>query len=180
LTVLPMRVSRGGSEETREWQGHAGWRGFIGRTRPSPQVVSEASGARHRCGGARHYVPEIAAARVVVHVHCASMRVRTPSDIYISGTVAGDLRQALLGDPQVHPSAPPPPVTSDMSVPVSDIRKRLEKLDPKNANYQQLLLELCSHQGLRPYIQGLQEVDLKGFVELLDKVSRVDNDMLRG
>jgi len=64
-----------------------------------------------------------------------------------------------------------------MSDPVSDIRQRLEKLDPTDANFQRLLLRLLSHQGLKPYIQGLQEPDLNGFVELLDKVSEGDNDI---
>ena len=62
------------------------------------------------------------------------------------------------------------PATSDMSVSVSDTRQRFEKLDPTDANYRQLLLELLNHKELRPYIQGLQEPDLQGFVELLDKV----------
>ena len=66
-----------------------------------------------------------------------------------------------------------------MSEPVSDIQQRLEKLDPTGADFQQLLLELLSHQGLRPYIWGLQDPDLKGFVELLDKVSEGDNDIHR-
>ena len=64
-----------------------------------------------------------------------------------------------------------------MSEQVPEIRQRLEKLDPTDANYQQLLLRLLSHQDLRPYIQDLQEPDLKGFVELLDKVSEAGNDI---
>ena len=64
-----------------------------------------------------------------------------------------------------------------MPEPVSDIRQRLEKLDPTDANYQQHLLGLLDHRGLRPYIQGLQEPDLKRFVELLDKVSEAGNDI---
>ena len=74
-----------------------------------------------------------------------------------------------------HPSVPVPPATSDTSASVSDIQQRLERLDPTDANYQRLLLGLLSHQGLRKYIQSLQEHDLKGFVELLDKASEVDN-----
>ena len=66
-----------------------------------------------------------------------------------------------------------------MSEPVSDIRQRFEKLDPTDTNYRQLLLRLLSHRDLRPYIQGLQEPDLKGFVELLDKVSEVDTNIHR-
>ena len=62
-----------------------------------------------------------------------------------------------------------------MSASVFDIQQQLERLDPADANYQQLLLGLLSHQGLRQYVQGLQEHDLEGFVELLDKASEVDN-----
>ena len=66
-----------------------------------------------------------------------------------------------------------------MSEPVSDIRQQFEKLDPTDANYQQLLLELLSHQDLRSYIRGLQEPDLEEFVELLDKVSEANSDIHR-
>ena len=64
-----------------------------------------------------------------------------------------------------------------MSEPVSDVRQRLERLDPNDTNFQKLLLELLSHEDLRPYIRDLQERELKGFVELLDTVSEADNDI---
>ena len=78
---------------------------------------------------------------------------------------------------RTHPSVPTPPVTSNVLASVSGIQQWLKKLDPADANYQQFLLELLNHQGLRQYIQGLQEHDLKGFVELLDKVSQADNNI---
>ena len=68
------------------------------------------------------------------------------------------------------------PVTSDISVSVYDVRQRFEKLEPTDVNYRQILLELLNHKELRPYIQGLQEPDLRGFVELLDGVRESGND----
>ena len=78
---------------------------------------------------------------------------------------------------QVHPSVPTPPVASDVPASVPDIQQRFRESDPTDANYHQFLLELFNHQGLRQYIQDLQEHDLEGFVELLDKVSEADNDI---
>ena len=61
-----------------------------------------------------------------------------------------------------------------MSAQVSDIQRGLERLDPASTNFRQQLLQLLSHQDLRLHVQDLSEQDLKGFVELLDKVSDAD------
>ena len=66
-----------------------------------------------------------------------------------------------------------------MSAPVSDIQRELGGLDPASPNFQQLLLQLLSHQDLKPYVQGLQEPELKEFVELLDKVSDTGDNIRR-
>ena len=67
-----------------------------------------------------------------------------------------------------------PPVTSDISTPVSGIQRRLEVLDPTDADYLRLLPKFLNHQDLRTHVQGLQEPGLKGFVDLLDKVTHSD------
>ena len=65
-------------------------------------------------------------------------------------------------------------ITSDMQTPISDIRKQLEKLAPSDDKYRPLLREFLSHNGLKPYIQGLYGPDLVGFVELLDNVGKAN------
>jgi hypothetical protein len=64
-----------------------------------------------------------------------------------------------------------------MPASVSDTQKRLKELSPSDAKYRPLLHELLSHQDLRPYVQSLHGSDLEGFVELLDKVRKVDPDV---
>lgn len=59
----------------------------------------------------------------------------------------------------------------------SGIHQQLEKLDPTDANYQQLLFRLLSHKNLKQYIQSLQESDLEIFVELLDCVSETESNI---
>ena len=65
-----------------------------------------------------------------------------------------------------------PPVTADVSTQISDIRQRLEGLEPSNEEYRPLLYALLSHRDLNPYIGGLQNGDLQRFVELLDEVGK--------
>jgi hypothetical protein len=67
-----------------------------------------------------------------------------------------------------------PPVTADVPSPISDIRQRLENLEPSNEEYRPLLYALLSHRDLKPYIGGLQNSDLQRFVELLDEVGKAD------
>ena len=62
--------------------------------------------------------------------------------------------------------------TSTTTASVSDIQQRLSGLNPSDDKYLQLLLELLSHRDLKPHILGLQGNDLRGFIELLDKVSK--------
>ena len=62
---------------------------------------------------------------------------------------------------------------------VSDVQQRLTNLDPSDGRYQPLLRELLSHQELKTHVQGLDESGLRGFVELLDKVSKVGTDVHR-
>ena len=62
--------------------------------------------------------------------------------------------------------------TSTATASVSDIQQRLSGLNPSDDKYLQLLLELLSHRDLKPHILGLQGNDLRGFIELLDKVSK--------
>ena len=57
---------------------------------------------------------------------------------------------------------------------ISDIKQRLDRLDPSGDEYRQPLLELLSHRDLEVHVHGLQGSDLRGFVELLDRVSNVD------
>lgn len=59
-----------------------------------------------------------------------------------------------------------------MSVPVSEIRQRLDGLSASDENYRKYLLELLNHQDLKPYIYSLQRSDLRGLVELLDEVNK--------
>jgi len=62
-----------------------------------------------------------------------------------------------------------------MSTPsVPNIQQRLEKLNPTDASYRTLLFQLLVHQDLKPHVQDLQESDLEGFVEFLDRVSVAD------
>ena len=56
---------------------------------------------------------------------------------------------------------------------VSDIQQRLENLDPSDDNYLPLLREFLSHQDLEPHVRDLHGSGLEGFIELLDKVSKV-------
>ena len=67
-----------------------------------------------------------------------------------------------------------PPITADVLALVSDIRQRLEDLDPSNEEYRLLLYGLLSHRDLESHINSLLGDDLRGFVELLDKVGRAD------
>ena len=66
------------------------------------------------------------------------------------------------------------PVTADVSTLVSEIRQRLKDLDPSNEEYRPLLYALLSHRDLEPHINSLLGDDLRGFVELLDKVDKAD------
>ena len=66
-----------------------------------------------------------------------------------------------------------------MSASVSDIQQRLEKLDPSDDSYLPVLCELLIHQGLRLYVQGLDESSLERFIEILDRVSVTDTDVHR-
>ena len=72
-----------------------------------------------------------------------------------------------------HPSGVPP-VTADVPSPISDIRQRLENLEPSDEEYRPLLYALLSHRDLNPYICGLQNGDLQRFVEFLDEVGKAD------
>ena len=72
-----------------------------------------------------------------------------------------------------HPSGLPP-VTADVPSPISDIRQRLENLEPSDEEYRPLLYALLSHRDLNPYICGLQNGDLQRFVEFLDEVGKAD------
>ena len=72
------------------------------------------------------------------------------------------------------PSEPVLPVPSKMEASVSGIQEQLEKLGPSDVKYQPLLRELLNHQDLKPYVQSLHGPSLEGFVDLLDKVSKVD------
>ena len=67
-----------------------------------------------------------------------------------------------------------PPVTADVPTLVSDIRQRLEDLDPSKEEYRLLLYALLSHRDLEPHLNSLIGDDLRGFVELLDKVGKAD------
>ena len=67
-----------------------------------------------------------------------------------------------------------PPVTADVPALVLDILQRLEDLDPSNEEYRPLLYALLSHRDLEPHINSLLGDDLRGFVELLDKVGKAD------
>ena len=53
----------------------------------------------------------------------------------------------------------------------SEIQQRLGRLDSSDSKYPQLLLELLSHQDLKPHVLNLHGDDLREFVELLDNVS---------
>ena len=66
----------------------------------------------------------------------------------------------------------PPSITTATLVP--DIQQRLENLDPSNEEYRHFLHALLSHRHLKPYINNLQEDNLRRFVELLDKVGNAD------
>lgn len=59
-----------------------------------------------------------------------------------------------------------------MSASVSDIQRRLDGLNTSDENYRGLLSELLSHKDLKAYIHSLQKPGLRGFIELLDQVSR--------
>ena len=61
-----------------------------------------------------------------------------------------------------------------MSASVSDIQRRLGGPNASDETYRRLLQELLTHQDLKPYIHGLQETDLQGFVELLDEVNEAN------
>ena len=67
-----------------------------------------------------------------------------------------------------------PPVTANVPTLVSDIRRRLENLNPSNEEYRPLLYALLSHRDLDPHIDSLLGDDLRGFVELLDMVGKAD------
>ena len=67
-----------------------------------------------------------------------------------------------------------PSITADVPTLVPDIRRRLEELDPSNEEYRPLLYALLSHRDLEPHINSLLGDDLRGFVELLDKVGKAD------
>ena len=63
-----------------------------------------------------------------------------------------------------------------MPASVSDIQQRLGNLDPSDNNYLPLLRELLSHQDLKPHVRNLHGSGLEGFIELLDRVSKVSID----
>ena len=67
-----------------------------------------------------------------------------------------------------------PPVTADVPTQISDIRQRLEGLEPSNEEYRPLLYAFLSHRNLKPYIDRPQNDDSQRFVELLDEVGKVD------
>ena len=54
---------------------------------------------------------------------------------------------------------------------LSEIGRRLDRLNPSNDEYRGLLLELLDRRDLRLRVSGLQEPELRGFIELLDRVS---------
>jgi len=60
---------------------------------------------------------------------------------------------------------------------ISDTQQRLEMLNPSDDNYRPLLYKLLSHQDLKPHIHSLDRPGLEGFIELLDKVGKVDADV---
>ena len=67
-----------------------------------------------------------------------------------------------------------PLATADVLILVSDIRRRLENLDPSNEEYRPLVYALLSHRDLEPHTNSLLGDGLQGFVKLLDKVGRAD------
>ncbi|KAF9644731.1 hypothetical protein BDM02DRAFT_3174168 [Thelephora ganbajun] len=71
---------------------------------------------------------------------------------------------------RIRPSIPAQLVTF-LNTPgsVSDTQRQLEKFDPSNKEYQQLLHQLLGHKDLELHVQGLEGSSLRGFVELLDK-----------
>ena len=63
---------------------------------------------------------------------------------------------------------------SNISASVFAIYKRLEKLDPSDDNYRPLLRELLNHRGLKLHVRALRGSGLEEFIEVLDKVSKVN------
>lgn len=68
----------------------------------------------------------------------------------------------------------PLPIATNMPTLVSDIQQRLGNLDSSDEEYRPLLYAFLSHPDLKPHINSLPKDDLQGFVELLDKVGKVE------
>ena len=68
------------------------------------------------------------------------------------------------------------PITADVQTLVSDIQQRLENIDSSNEEYRPLLYALLSHRNLGPHIDSLRKEDLQEFVDLLDKVGKIDTN----
>ena len=87
------------------------------------------------------------------------------------------LEVLLTLNPLIHERTHPSgqlPVIVDVPTLVSDIRQRLENLDPSNEEYRPLIYALLTHRDLEPHINSLRKGDLQGFVELLNKVDNPD------
>lgn len=68
-------------------------------------------------------------------------------------------------------------VTANVQTLVSDIQQRLENPNLPNEEYRPLLYALLGRQNLKSYIDSLQNGDLLGFAELLDKASKADRHL---
>ena len=71
----------------------------------------------------------------------------------------------------------PPSATANLQTLVSDIQQRLENPNLPNEEYRPLLYALLGRQNLKSYIDSLQNGDLLGFAELLDKASKADRHL---